>query len=163
MTATFIGHGKIANGNVLRRRVEATMLRLIENGVDTFLFGSVGEFNDLCVSVAAEIKSKGAKVSMVYVRAEYPYVDARYIESALGCFDSTYMPEKLVRAGKAVYAERNGYMIDRADVCVFYYGGSAETSEGSGSNHGNGRSGTETAYLYAKRKNKKTVNLFDDA
>lgn len=159
MVATFIGHRKIANENALRRQIEKIMLRLIENGVDTFLFGSVGNFNDLCVSVAAEIKSRGIKLFTVYVRAEYPYVDERYIKNVLGDFDLTFMPEKLVNAGKAVYAERNRYMIDRADVCVFYYDEKMSGGEGL-KTYKNGQSGTEKAYLYAKRKNKTSINLF---
>lgn len=53
--------------------------------------------------------------------------------------------------GKASYIERNYAMIDLSSYCLFYY---------NENNNQKTNSGTERAYIYAKRKGKKIINVF---
>ena len=58
MIATFIGHRKIQNSELLTEHIKQTVLNLIdEKQVDTFLFGSRSAFDDLCLETVTEIKS----------------------------------------------------------------------------------------------------------
>ena len=107
MVVTFIGHRKIQFDNGFRLQLKKLLLSLIDNrNADTFLFGSRSDFDDLCLEV---------------VRAEYPYISRDYENYLLESYDTTYIPENVIEAGKAAYVERNYHMIDKADLCIFYY------------------------------------------
>ena len=55
MIATFIGHRKIQNSELLTEQIKRTILNLIdEKQVDTFLFGSRSAFDDLCLEFAVD-------------------------------------------------------------------------------------------------------------
>lgn len=120
MIATFIGHRKIQNSELLTEQIKQTVLNLIdEKQVDTFLFGSRSAFDDLCLETVTEIKKLRPHIKRIYVRAAYPYIDSAYEAYLLKFYDATYIPDKIENAGKAAYVERNEYMIDKADVCIF--------------------------------------------
>ena len=122
MIATFIGHRKIQNSELLTEQIKQTVLNLIdEKQVDTFLFGNRSAFDDLCLETVTEIKKLRPHIKRIYVRAAYPYIDSAYETYLLKFYDATYIPDKIEKAGKAAYVERNEYMIDKADVCIFYY------------------------------------------
>lgn len=122
MIATFIGHRKIQNCEILATRLKETIIRLIDNKqVDTFLFGSRSAFDDLCLETITEIQQIRPHIKRIYIRASYPYIDNDYEAYLLKFYDATYFPDKIEKAGKAAYVERNEYMIDKADFCIFYY------------------------------------------
>ena len=57
MVACFIGHRTIPVTNELCERIRNTVLDLIDNqGVDTFLFGSRSQFDELCLKIVTKIK-----------------------------------------------------------------------------------------------------------
>ena len=57
MIATFIGHRKIQNCEILTTRLKETIIRLIDDKqVDTFLFGSRSAFDDLYLKTVTKIK-----------------------------------------------------------------------------------------------------------
>lgn len=120
MIATFIGHRKIQNCEILATRLKETIIRLIDNKqVDTFLFGSRSAFDDLCLETITEIQQIRPHIKRIYIRASYPYIDNDYEAYLLKFYDATYFPDKIEKAGKAAYVERNEYMIDKADFCIF--------------------------------------------
>ena len=142
-----------------------TILELIDDkNVDTFLFGSRSAFDDLCLETVTEIKRIRPHIKRVYVRAAYPYVDIGYETYLLGFYDLTYIPDKIARAGKAAYVERNVYMIDRADVCIFYYDANYLPPIKPASRRRvfsyRSKSGTKIAYDYALKKRKQIINLY---
>lgn len=153
MVACFIGHRTITVTNELCERIRTTVLDLIDNnqGVDTFLFGSRSQFDELCLKIVTEIKEIRPHIKRIYVRAEYPYISADYEKYLLTLYDETYIPESIIHAGKAVYIERNRYMIDSADICVFFL----DTSTTSNRK----QSGTSIAYHYAHSLTKTIYNL----
>ena len=121
MVACFIGHRTITVTNELCERIRTTVLDLIDNqGVDTFLFGSRSQFDDLCLKIVTEIKEIRPHIRRIYVRAEYPYISPDYEKYLLTFYDETYMPENIIHAGKAIYIERNRHMIDSSEFCIFY-------------------------------------------
>ena len=165
MIATFIGHRKIKNSALLTEQIKQTVLNLIDKKqVDTFLFGSRSAFDNLCLETVTEIKQLRSHINRIYVGAAYPYIDTAYESYLLKFYDATYIPDKIENAGKAVYVERNEYMIDKADVCIFYYNENYQPplkpATGKCIISFQPKSGTRIAYEYAVKKQKEIVNLF---
>ena len=150
-TVSFIGHRKIDTTPELKQK----LLSLIENliltkGAATFLFGSRSLFNDLCLECVTELKNVYRYIERIYVRAEFPFIDERYTAYLLNSYESTYFPENLINAQRAVYVKRNFEMIDKSDLIVFY-----KSNEYSKSFN----SGTDVAYKHALKRKKKIINV----
>ncbi|MBQ2968230.1 MAG: hypothetical protein IJE10_08955 [Clostridia bacterium] len=159
----FIGHRKVKDAEKLKEKLFNIIETFIIRGTDTFLFGSKSEFNDICYNIVTALKQKHVSVRRIYIRAEYPEINDDYKSYLLEKYEDTYFPERAKNAGKAVYIERNFEMIDRANVCVFYYDEKylpPQTKKGrySVTEH-QPASGTKTAYEYAMKKGKEIVNL----
>lgn len=78
-TCCFFGHKTINETEELRTILTAIIESLItDENVDTFLFGSKGQFNDLCLELVTKIKEKYPHIKRVYVWAEYPYISDRH-------------------------------------------------------------------------------------
>ena len=119
---SFFGHRDTPQTEELKQKVRETVERLIvEEGVDTFLFGSRSKFDELCHMVVTELKEKYPNIKRVYARSQYPYIDKHYKDYLLDSYDDTIMPPRVVKAGRASYVERNQEMIDASEFCVFYY------------------------------------------
>ena len=147
-TCSFFGHRKITVTDELKIRLTRIIKRLItENNVDTFLFGSRSQFDDLCHETVTQLKKQYPHIRRVYVRAEYPYINDDYKNYLLQSYESTYYPERITGAGKASYIERNCEMINKSGFCVIYYDESAVAGR---------KSGTKAALDYAALK-KRTV------
>ena len=75
-TACFFGHRKIDATDELKDRLYREIENLITaDGIDTFLFGSKSQFDDLCYKVVTDLKSKYPYIRRVYVRAEFEHID----------------------------------------------------------------------------------------
>ena len=70
------------------------------------------------------------------------------------------MSDRVFRAGKASYVERNREMIGDSDICVFFY---IEEYKPEPNPHRktSGKSGTKPAYDYAVGKKKPIINVAD--
>ena len=145
-----MGHRKINETDELKAKIIQTIEKLIvDEKVDTFLFGSKSRFNSLCLELVTEIKEKYPHIKRVYVRAEYPYISEHYKNYLLKSYDDTYYPEKILNSGRASYVERNYEMIDNCHHCVVYYNKrNAPTTR---------KSGTKIALDYAIRKCKNII------
>lgn len=132
----FIGHRKIDKSAELTQKVSDVINDLIENkGVNTFLFGSRSEFDDLCHSIVTDLQRNNPQIKriMYTCRSEYACMkeekeERERIARAVTKRDITYkdydgsmMSDRLWSAGKASYVERNQDMINASDYCVFYY------------------------------------------
>jgi len=146
----FIGHRTINETEELKSEIYEIVENLIINQkVDTFLFGSKSMFNDLCHKTVTKIKEKYPHIKRIYVRAEYPYIEDNYKQYLLERYEDTYYPEKLKNAGKAVYVERNCEMIDNSNFCVIYYYHKNLPK--------NRKSGTKIAFDYAMKQKKQVI------
>lgn len=148
----FIGHRTINETEELKERLCEIIEKLIvDENVDTFLFGSKSRFNSLCHELVTEIKEKYPHIKRTYVRAEYLNIDDSYKNYLLQHYEDTYYPEKIIGAGKAVYVERNCEMIDKSHFCIVYYDEqNAPTTR---------KSGTKIAVDYAVKQGKRIINL----
>ncbi len=162
-TCCFIGHRKIKESKELSRKLYSSIESLILNEkVDTFLFGSKSQFNDLCYKIVTVLKEKYPYIKRIYVRAEFPYIDDKYKNYLLTRYEHTYFPEKIKNAGKATYIERNYEMIDKSGFCVIYYNKNYSPQK-KGELYRISKSGTQLAYAYAEKKCLWVKNVLFDA
>lgn len=165
MIVTFIGHRKLQFNSNFRLQLKKLILTLIDDrNANTFLFGSRSDFNDLCLEIVTEIQKERTNIKRIYVRAEYPYINKDYEDYLLESYDATYIPENVAGAGKAAYVERNYHMIDKADLCIFYYNKNykppLKPTTKSRITRKQPKSGTNVAYEYAVKQQKEIINLF---
>ena len=151
-TCCFIGHREINVTDELKEKLRVVIECLIvDENIDTFLFGSKSQFDDLCYDIVTEIKKKYPHIKRIFVRAEYPYIDESYEAYLLESYEDTYFPKSVLGAGKASYVKRNCEMIDNSRFCIVYYK-EDYTPKGR-------KSGTKIAFDYAEKK-KKTIIRF---
>ena len=151
-TCCFFGNRTINETEQLKSKLYETIEKLIvDQKVDTFLFGSKSRFNELCVELMYETKLKHPHIRRVYVRAEYPYINEDYENYLLKSYEDTYYPERILNSGRAVYVERNFEMIDKSHFCVVYYDEqNAPTKR---------KSGTKIALDYASKQGCQIINV----
>lgn len=150
-TCCFFGHRTINETEELKAKLYKTIENLIVNdNVDTFLFGSKSRFNDLCLEVVSQIKDKYPHIKRIYVRAEFPVISDNYKDYLLESYEDTYYPKKIIDSGRAAYVERNFEMINQSRFCLVYYDESYAPSKR--------KSGTKIALAYAI-KHQKTILL----
>ena len=148
----FVGHRSVNETKELRTNLFKIINKLIvDDSVDTFLFGSKSRFNSLCLEIVTEIKEKYPHIKRVYVRAEYPVISECYKNYLLKSYDDTYYPKGLLNSGKASYVKRNYEMIDNSQYCIFYY-----CEQGVPTTR---KSGTKIAFDYAIKKCKKIIRV----
>lgn len=148
----FFGHRNTNKTEPLRAELTRIIEKLIvEESIDTFLFGSKSHFNSLCLEVVTEMKEKYAHIKRVYVRAEYPYISKHYEDYLLKTYEHTYYPERILNSGKACYVERNYEMIDQSQFCIVCYDEHNAPSTR--------KSGTKIALDYAIKKSKTIINI----
>ena len=78
MHACFIGHRTVEKKEELISSLNETIIALIKNGVTTFYFGSMSEFDNLCWEIVTQLKEKYPQLRRIYVRAEFSYIDVDY-------------------------------------------------------------------------------------
>ena len=151
-TCCFFGHRTINETDELKLKLYELIEKLIvEDNVDTFLFGSKSRFNSLCLEVATKIKEKYPHIKRIYVRAEYPDINEQYTNYLLESYEDTYYPEHIRSSGRAAYVERNYEMIDNSHYCIVYYDEPNAPT--------NRKSGTKIALDYAIKHKKEVIIL----
>ena len=163
-TCCFFGHRKIDETEELKNNLYEIIENLIVNQkIDTFLFGSKSEFDDLCHKIVTEQKEKYPYIKRIYVRSTFQHIPDWYEESLLKHYEDTYFPEHMENAGRASYVERNQEMVNQSDFCVVYYDENYLPPRRKNSRWDlfdyQPRSGTKLAYEYAERKNRSIINL----
>ena len=164
-TCCFFGHRKIDETEELKNKLSEIIENLIVNeNVDTFLFGSKSQFDDLCHKIVTELKEKYPHIRRVYVRSAFQYIPDWYEDSLLNHYEDTYFPEHMEKAGKASYVERNQEMINKSEFCVVYYDEKYLPPRHKNSRRDlfdyQPRSGTAVTYGYAVKKKKEIINVF---
>ena len=151
-TCCFFGHRTINETEELKSKlIEVIEKLIVDEKVDTFLFGSKSRFNSLCRELVTEIKEKYPHIKRVYVRAEYPDINEQYTNYILESYEETYYPEHIRNSGRAAYVERNYEMINKSHFCIVYYDEpNAPTTR---------KSGTKIALDYALKHKKEVIIL----
>ena len=135
-TCSFFGHRDTPKTDELKNKVREIVERLIvEEGVDTFLFGSRSNFDELCHIVVTELQKKYSHIRRVVYLCKHEtacLVGAgmdleRQIKEITGRdvrvreFEEIKKSDRVNSAGRAAYVERNQEIINISNFCVFYY------------------------------------------
>lgn len=179
MIACFIGHRMVTDAEQLKIRLTETVTKLIEDGIDTFLFGSRSEFNDICWCVVTELQERFPNIKRIKFnvphevaftsKAERENCEMLFLKFAhkevhYTDYEEAFDSEKSSRAGKNAYIMRNEEMIDRSDVCVFYYNKDYLPPKRKPTNKylsvRQTKSGTAIAFAYATQKKKRIINTY---
>lgn len=163
-TCCFFGHRKINETDLLSKELYNVIEDLIINqNVNTFLFGSKSEFNSLCLKVVTKLREKYPYIKRVYVRSAFPDISDSYENYLLENYEKTYFLEKMRGAGKASYVERNQEMINQSNFCVVYYDESYAPPRRRNNKRDlcdyQPKSGTKIAYEYAVKKGLFIINV----
>ncbi len=166
-TCCFLGHRTIETTDKLRKKLYTTIEKLIvEEKIDTFLFGSKSQFDELCYQIVSMLKENYPFIKRIYVRAEFPHINNDYESYLLQHYEDTYYPNHIQKAGKSAYIERNCEMINKSICCIMYYNENYAPPKRKQSNkdltYYQPKSGTKIAYHYALRKQKTIINIFKD-
>ena len=160
----FFGHRKIDETAELKNKLCGIIENLIVNEkVDTFLFGSKSQFDDLCHEIVTDLKEKYTHIKRIYVRSAYQHIPDWYEDSLLKHYEDTYYPEQIKNSGRASYVERNQEMINHSKFCVVYYDENylppRRRNSKSDLTDYQPKSGTKVAYDYAMKKGKIIINV----
>ena len=163
-TCCFFGHRNIDETAELKNKLCGIIENLIVNEkVDTFLFGSKSQFDDLCHEIVTDLKEKYTHIKRIYVRSAYQHIPGWYEDSLLKHYEDTYYPEQIKNSGKASYVERNQEMINHSKFCVVYYDENylppRRRNSKSDLTDYQPKSGTKVAYDYAMKKGKIIINV----
>lgn len=167
MTICFIGHREVLDVNNVKKKLLNVLDDLMASGGDVFLFGSNSQFNSLCLECVDQLRIMYTEIKKIYVRSAFTQIDKDYEQYLFKYFDETYFPQSVLRSRKSCYIQRNKEMIDRADLCIFYYNKNyippvkVNNHDRSFSISKHTNSGTSIAYRYAVKKNKKIINIFE--
>ena len=160
----FIGHRKIEDTPELRERLQDILLDLVENGTVNFIFGDHSAFDSLCYELVTELKEKYPVIKRINFRKDYEDTDDYTMQFLIKGYEESICPKGVGSAGRAGYIERNRAMIDKSDVCIFYYDENYLPTRRKTSRHDltdyQPKSGTAAAYDYALKKKKQICNLF---
>ncbi|MBO4962339.1 MAG: DUF1273 family protein [Clostridia bacterium] len=151
-----IGHRKFKKTTELELKIRKTIINLIEKEqVSEFLFGSKSEFTDFCYNIITDISNRYSNIKRIFIRAEHPIISNEYCNYLKTFYDDTYFYNKQLISNKYSYVKRNQYMIDKSDICIFYYDKKYNPKTKT-------QSGTSIAYKYATKKLKQIINLHKD-
>lgn len=139
---------------------------IIEENIDTFLFGSKSQFDDLCYQIVSKLKADYPYIKRIYVRAQFPYISDDYRAYLLESYEETYYPNNMLKAGKSAYVERNREMINKSKFCIMYFNENYTPPRRKKRNMDltdyQPKSGTKIAYEYALKEQKTIINIFNE-
>ena len=153
---SFFGHRDTPQTEELKQKVRETVERLIvEEGVDTFLFGSRSKFDELCHIVVTELKEKYPHIRRIAYLCKHETAclvgagrelkqkikDLTGRDVYVGEYEDIKTSDQINSAGRACYVERNQLIIDDSKWTLFYLNDEKEC----------GLSGTQRVFLYAQK------------
>lgn len=168
INCSFIGHRKVENSERVAAILKETIISLIEeNGVNTFLFGSRSEFDDICHQVVSELRERYPHIKRIAYtcRSEWACMENEREEHERGFgelmkkkvslkgYEGEIEFDKKYKAGRASYIERNQAMMNDSAFCIFYCNNSYTPSTS--------KSGTKIAFEYALKLEKKKKGEFE--
>ncbi|MFI3167116.1 MAG: SLOG family protein [Bacillota bacterium] len=143
---TFCGHSKIADTNLLYKKLVSEIRHLACLGVTEFYSGGYGDFDSLAVRAVFEVQAEFPNIQNTIVvpyitenhLSRYEYTLEKYNAITIYPFETEVLP-------KFAISKRNEWMVDNSDYIISYvkrdWGGAFNT------------------YEYARRKKKVFIDL----
>ena len=156
---SFFGHRDTPQTEELKQKVKETVEQLIvEEGVDTFLFGSRSKFDELCHIVVTELKEKYPHIRRIVYLCKHETAClvgvgtslTQKIKNVTGRdvyvreFEDIKKSDRVNSAERVSYVERNQWMVDESDITFIHID--------KGYCIKNKNSGTALIYRYAKSR-----------
>ena len=150
MIITFAGHSSVS----FREKVKETVKEQIKNNIKpneavSCYVGGYGDFDSICACACKELKEEHTCTEVVYVTPYMSLSEQKKIDEMQksGLIDSSVYPPLENVPPRFAIIKRNEWMVEKADLVIVYiehnYGGAYKT------------------YKTAKRRGKKTINVFD--
>lgn len=147
---SFFGHRNVESSTGLKNKLILEVEKLINNNYSIFLFGGLGEFDEICWEVVTSLKHK-----YQFIKRIYCVEDARYLRPSKrptyfknsDFEDFIYLDLTFDWWYQRIYF-RNCAMIDRSDFIIFY------------ANEIN-NSGAFKALKYARKTRKEYFNIIN--
>ncbi len=164
-SCSFFGHRDTEQTEELKQKVRETVERLIvEEGVDTFLFGSRSKFDELCHIVVTELKEKYPHIQRIAYLCKHETAclvgagmsltqkikDITGRDEYVAEYEETKKSDRVNSAGRACYVERNYWMINESDGVLISLNKKIIKQK---------TSGTNMAYNYAKSCGKTIISI----
>lgn len=146
MIVTFCGHGNA----LLTEEEEGAFWQvlvdiMVEYRYCTFYCGGYGQFDTYCELLLKELKSQFPMVTRVFITPYKTMTLASQVRKKEGIYDEVIYPPIEHTPTRFAIIARNHYMIDQADLVIAYVKEK--------------RGGAYATLEYAKRKNKRIINL----
>ncbi len=152
-----IGHRDFEKTKEIEKKAKNIVADLIEKeNVNVFLFGSKSKFVDFCYEIVTEYKRTYFNIKRIFVRAEYPIINDNYYNYLKTFYEDSYFYSEKLKSNRFSYIKRNQVMIEKSDFCIFYFNENYLPKTKT-------QSGTNIAYKYALKQNKKIINLFEES
>jgi len=141
----FIGHSMFVKCRLSVEELKNTIEKLIQNGVNTFLIGTHGEFDEICLEICCSLKNKytDIKICKVCTNLHTIMKENNYnekIEIISYPIENFHYKQRITKS--------NEMMINSANYIISYV------------NETTFNSGALKSLKYAKKKNKHIINLF---
>ena len=148
MVISFYGHSNFSSNIEYKEKLLALLIDLIGNQPATMYLGGWGDFDELAYSCCKKIKQINPDISLILVT---PYITEHYLKNHLepqrDKYDGFIYPELEKVPLKLAIVYRNRRMIEKSDIVIC----GIKRSFG----------GAYKSYLYAKKLNKKIINITD--
>lgn len=145
-SCSFFGHRNIVISKNLEEKVKGIIKNLIINeNCDTFFFGEMGDFDNLCYEIVSEFKKFYPEIQRIYVCTDEKTLFKRKRKNLKKYEQETVFTLDFSWWYTIIYY-RNLAIIDNSDFVVFY----VINKENSGANK---------AMEYAKKSKKKYINV----
>ena len=112
MTVTFCGHSQLKINYKIKDKLEKTLIKLIDEGADEFLFSGYGMFDIIAADIVYELKSTYPNIKSIMVAA-YVY-SGNYSDR----YDYTVFPPLEKLPPEFAVTKRNEWMVDKSDTVV---------------------------------------------
>ncbi len=139
----FAGHREDWHCLGLEQKLFEVIESLINEGVTTFFDGYHGAFDVLCAGVVRQLKLKYKHIKIIKVLSNY---SIKKIKEDKPFYDEIILPPIEKTYYKAKVEKRNEWMVDNAEVLVCHI-------------ENNFNSGAYNIVKYAKKKNKKVIEI----
>ena len=148
--AAIIGNRFLLNYKVVQARTKKEIEKVILGGCKKFIAGTNGQFEKIALSICCEFqkKYKDIEIEVVEIPAYKPKKKTEEGKTSFEKLDELFFGDRL-DFKKRLY-ERNRKMIRRCDTLICYV------------DENYGKTSALTAMNYAKRNNKKVINVFDE-
>ena len=146
MIITFCGHSNFIESNEMEKKLLSILNESIGDSQADLYLGGYGSFDEFAFNCAKKYKSTHPNTHLFFIT---PYITENYqknhLQQKAAEYDAIIYPDIENIPLRFAITYRNKYMIEKSDIVIVYlthtWGGAYQT------------------YKYAKRKNKRIINI----